>query len=336
MKRFFKTIGYILLALIVLVVALAFILPKKIDTQVTKTIAAPPQYVYNILKNPGLVDNYSAWLEQDPGMQITPTGGQGIGEGYSWTGSNGDTGRAVITNATADQLVTIDLYMGDREEPMTTSYTLSSKGESTDVQLDWHADLPFPVNVMGPVWKYMGKRQFGQTLDNLATLVKKRSGDSQYYGYTMEAVEVGEQYYITTRDKVSMAALQQYYSQALSSVFRLLQEGDVQATGADCALVYGYDSNNSTVDIAAALPVADDVSLPNSNTVILPAAQAISTDYYGNRAESSVAHTAIQEYLADRRLIADVPYVEEYITDVLQEKDPSKWLTRITYRLAGE
>ena len=182
----------------------------------------------------------------------------------------------------------------------------------------------------------MGEKQFAQTLDNLATLVKQRSGDGQYYGYTMETVEVGEQYYIATRDKVSTAALQQYYSQALSSVFRSLQDGNVQATGADCALVYGFDANTNEVDIAAALPVGTEVSLPNSSTIVLPAASAISTDYYGNRAASSIAHKAIQDYLADRKMIADVPYVEEYITDVLVEKDPSKWLTRITYRLAPE
>ncbi len=152
----------------------------------------------------------------------------------------------------------------------------------------------------------------------------------------MEMVEVEEQYYIATRDKVSTAALQQYYSQALSSVFRSLQDANLEATGADCALIYGYDESSYEVDIAAALPVAEDVALPNKNTVILPAARAITTDYYGNRAESGTAHQAIQDYLADRRLIADVPYVESYITDVLQEKDPSKWLTRITYRLAGE
>ena len=33
-------------------------------------------------------------------------------------------------------------------------------------------------------------------------------------------------------------------------------------------------------------------------------------------------------------LLSDVPAVEEYLTDPGQEKDPSKWLTRITYYIA--
>lgn len=336
MKKFFKIVGYILLGLLVLLIVLGIILPKTIDTTITRTIDTQPQYVYNILNNPA-VQSYNAWL-QNGAILTESSKSRGVGSGFSWSSESADSGRSVISASQSPRMVAMDVYMNGDDDPMTTTYQLtpSDDGQQTEVSLDWHVDLGFPINIMGPLWTYMGERQFATTLEGLSDLAMQRAGQGLYAGYEIDQVDVEETYYIANRDKVSRSALQQFYSQNLSGLFRVLQETEVQAVGPDCALVYDLGLDTDRVDMAAALPVSEDLSLPNTTTIVLPQAAAVSTDYYGNRAAALPAHEAIQDYMMDRGLLAQVPYVEEYITDVLTEKDPDKWLTRITYRLAEQ
>jgi len=63
--------------------------------------------------------------------------------------------------------------------------------------------------------------------------------------------------------------------------------------------------------------------------------RALQVDYYGDSSKSSEAHYAIDEYMKDYGLLNDPPIIEENVTDVTQEKDPNKWLTRITYYIAS-
>lgn len=338
MKQFLKIVGYVLLGLLGLLIALGIILPKHIDVALSKDVNVEPQYIYNVLADPSMTTSYNAWTQQAEDMVVTTTQGRGLGSGYSWTTAEGGTGRSEITEAIPSQRIGMSIYQGDSEEPMVTTYDIdpSANGKASTIQFNWHADLGFPKNIMGPLWSYMGKKSFVKTLDNVGDIARKRSEEGVYNGYKIVQSDVAETHYIANRDKVAMAAVQQYYSQALSSVFRTLQDSEVQAIGPDCALIYSYDTDRTQIDIAAALPVAEDMSLPNTSTIVLPQAEAVTTEFYGNRIESAPAHTAITDYLADRGLLPQKPYVEEYVTDVLQEKDPNKWLTRITYRLAGE
>lgn len=325
-----------LLGIVVLLLVLAIILPKEIDVTISKTIDTPPQYIYNILNDPSTTELYNEWVRQGDDMTVTTIGEQGVGSGYEWTSPTMGAGKMIIAESVDDQVVAMDIFMDGDKEPMTATYLLTAAEDerTTVTNIDWHVNLGFPLNVMGPIWSYMGKKQFTTTLENLAVEAKRRAGEGTYFGYQMTQVPAQETYYIANRAKVSTASLQQFYSQNLSGIFRILQDAEVQAVGPDCALIYGYDDTSGEVDIAAALPIAEDLSLPNSATIVLPEAVAVTTDYYGNRADADSAHRAIQTYLSDRRLIAQAPYVEEYVTDVLQEKNPEKWLTRVTYRIA--
>ena len=54
-------------------------------------------------------------------------------------------------------------------------------------------------------------------------------------------------------------------------------------------------------------------------------------DYYGDYDQTGKAHDAMEKYLKDRNILFNPPVVEEYVTDPGEEKDPSKWLTKIIY-----
>jgi effector-binding domain-containing protein len=234
-----------------------------------------------------------------------------------------------IAAAEKNKSVTYNINLESTKDPMTTVYTM----DGSSLEATWDAHIGFPMNVLGPLFSWNVKKTLVSGMNNLVSLANSRHKEGVYNNYQINLVDVPEMYYVTNRSEINSDNIQQFYSQNLSGLFRALQEANVETIGPDCALIYKYDPATMTTDIAAALPVPEDVAIPNCTTVVLPRANAITVDYYGNRAESQPAHDALQAYMQDRELVASVPVIEEYVTDVLEEKDPNKWLTKITYRI---
>lgn len=330
MKKILKIIGYTLLGILVLLVVLGVILPKDLSLSVSQTIAAQPNYIYNVLVDPS-IKGWSDLEKRDSSAIYSYNDLVGKGAGYSWKGDK-ESGRNEIYAVDVNKSVTKHVYFNDDEDPKVNHFVLTPNGEATDVSIDWSGHFGFPKNIMGPFITRKLKAIHKKNLENISKLVAKRK-DAEYRGFNVVSMDVAEEIYIANRSEVNTANVQQYYSQNLSSIFRTLQESNIETIGPDCALIYKFDNKTKQIDIAAALPIGEDIAIPNTTTIILPRANAVSVNFYGNRADSAPAHQAIQEYLRDRKLVAQLPYIEEYVTDVLAEKDPSKWLTKITYRI---
>jgi hypothetical protein len=54
-------------------------------------------------------------------------------------------------------------------------------------------------------------------------------------------------------------------------------------------------------------------------------------EYLGDYAKTGEAHSAMDEYMAEKKLQSIPPVMEEYVTDPVEEPDTAKWLTRILY-----
>ena len=83
--------------------------------------------------------------------------------------------------------------------------------------------------------------------------------------------------------------------------------------------------------MAAAIPVNEEKTIKDLTSITIEDRPAIVVDYYGKYEETGKAHDAIDAYMADHALLMDAPAIEEYLTDPLKEKDPSKWLTKVIY-----
>ncbi len=89
--------------------------------------------------------------------------------------------------------------------------------------------------------------------------------------------------------------------------------------------------------MAAAIPVSQSAQPGKGLELItLPAGKAAQMDYYGGYDGLGKAHEKMEAYLQFRQLTADVPAVEEYVTDPGAEPDASKWLTRLYYPLEAD
>ena len=326
-----KGIGYTLLGVLILLIALGVILPKEYSLQLEKQMGTSPNYIYNVISDPTIKGwNHLEFIDTTATFEFLDKTGKGAG--FSWENEKGKS-RMRIQETEKNTSVTNHVYFYGEEEPKVTTYTLTEEGDGSKLEVEWLGKFDFPYNLMALLVKRKVKSRIEKEFERLENLVIKRAHEGVYRGYLVSPIDVPESIYISNRGEVTEENVEAFYAQNMSTLYRILQDAGVQSTGADCALIYDMNKELKEVDLAAAIPIGEDVSISDANTVILPQANAIQVDYYGSRSQSSLAHQAIREYLEDRGLFAQIPAVEEYVTDVLEEKDPNKWLSKITYRI---
>ena len=162
----------------------------------------------------------------------------------------------------------------------------------------------------------------------------KRAKQKIYKGYKVKDMIMPEKHFILNRQEVKMENIQQFYAQNLGSLFGKAAGAGVEMDGMPSGLFFKWDKENGTTDMAASIPVKEPIAIKGTNSLTIPSGRALQVDYYGDISKSTEANYAIDEYMKDYGLLNDPPIIEEYVTDPTEEKDISKWLTRITYYIA--
>ncbi|NNF36608.1 MAG: hypothetical protein HKN68_21075 [Saprospiraceae bacterium] len=328
-----KRIGWGLLALLVLFLALGIFMSKEIDVSVTREIEVPPQVVYNIANDLTTQTDWNPWLKSDESMELTFSEiTVGEGASYSWTSDQG-IGSQTIKSVIPNQQIDMDVVFDDQEASQ-SPMSFKSTEDGTEVSWAFQGRIGFPYNIMGPFFRRSIKSSCRDGLKLLEGIAEKRWNDDTYLGYEIKVTDLPERNFIIRRDEVKVADMQQFYATNLGSLFQAVQKAGEEMNGMPSGLFYNTTPSNGKIDMAAGIPVEDDISIKDTGTESIPEGEGLEVDYYGDYSGLPTVHKAIEAYMKDRGLIHNAPFIEEYLTDPGQEKDPNKWLTKVYYYLA--
>ncbi len=174
-----KTIAIVLAVIIIAILILAARKPDRFKVQRSASIKAAPEKIFPYLNN---MHNFAAWSpfeKLDPDMKRSYNDvASGKGATYAWEGSGKvGQGRMEIVDETVPSRVVIKL---DFTKPFrasnTVEYTLTAKGDATEVTWAMSGAAPFPariVHVFFDMDSMVGK-DFETGLDNLKNLAEKQ------------------------------------------------------------------------------------------------------------------------------------------------------------------
>ncbi len=327
-----KYILYGILVLIVIALVSAFFLPKEYDFQKSMNVDASNSVVYNLLVN---LENRKYW---DP-IALIPESSFGEGnnhENFEWS-SEEDYLQLKVKSKVKGSNVVLEKKIERESLPDRIQYNLiRTKNKETNITIDYQGRSSWPMNL----FNFFSKRNQSQKIQdefiNLEIVARKRQNDRLYNGYKIVEEIVKEKNFIIKRDEISALALQQFYVQNLGVLFQKVQEAGLQMDGMPSGLFFTNDIGTKSIDMAAAIPVNEEVYISGAESHHINTRSAVVVDYYGDYNKTILAHTAIKSYLVDNNYEVDIPIVEEYVTDPGVEKDPTKWLTKITYYIVGK
>jgi Polyketide cyclase / dehydrase and lipid transport len=179
MKKLLKTIGFLFGILIIAVIILAFVAPKRISITSTQFINAPKQQVFDQIR---FMKNYPKWSpfkQQDPEQKFTisETDGQ-VGASFSWEGvKEKSKGSQKIVALDSNGVVKINCNITEPfQSNPTFNYTLTEKNAGVEIVQDFVAEMPVPSNIFGMLLGLKDKiaATNKQGLDLLKQVVEKK------------------------------------------------------------------------------------------------------------------------------------------------------------------
>jgi carbon monoxide dehydrogenase subunit G len=148
----FRTIAYVVVALIAAILIYAATLPDHFSVQRTVSIKAPPEKILPLITDFHRWDSWSPWEKMDPEMKRTFSGAaNGKGAAYAWQGnSKVGEGRMEIVDVSPPSKITIKLdFLKPFEAHNTAEFALEPKGDSTNVTWTMYGPSPYLAKVMG-------------------------------------------------------------------------------------------------------------------------------------------------------------------------------------------
>jgi effector-binding domain-containing protein len=336
--KFLKPLIFFLLAALAVTIVLSLLMPTRQKIERSITINAPAALIYQQLVKLENFNKYAAWSQQDSTIKYTLTGRDGsVGTSTAWTGDPGISGAGKIEIVLLERNKTIKhklIFTQPKNGTAVSVFTLKETNGLTTVTWNFDLATPRPWNIFNLFYsldKNKGK-DFEESLAMLKTAIEKMNGAAPAKTYNVQLMNFPATTFAMIRQQVKWSDLLSFFEEHLPIVYQEAQNTNASA-GTASGLIYEWDQKNQQADIAAAVPLAAGTKIDNPivQATNIPASKAVFVNYSGAYDKLPDAYNSIHQYLSDNKLKAKIPSIEQYISGPANEKDTSKWLTKIVF-----
>ena len=151
--RFLKRLLGLIVVLVLVLVAVAYVLPRKITVERGVTINAPANTIFPFVNSLKENEKWSPWLDRDPDVQLTYEGPEaGVGNKLTWASDHPQVGSGsnVITASIRNERIETALDFGDMGTAVAW-VTFDAQGDATLVKWGFTADMG-----LNPIARWMG------------------------------------------------------------------------------------------------------------------------------------------------------------------------------------
>ena len=175
--RVVKRILLALVAIVVILVAVAYALPSHYSVARSIDIDAPPSKIYPLVANTRAWKQWSAWNRRDPDMTIVYAGPEsGAGSQWKWHSKSEGDGEMTLTSAEPDRRIGYRLFFPDFNSTASGAMTFNPISPGA-TRVTWTNEGDLGNN---PMMRWMGLamdrmvgNDFAAGLANLKTLATK-------------------------------------------------------------------------------------------------------------------------------------------------------------------
>lgn len=185
--RFVRYFVYTITALLAVLIALAFMLPRQLQVEETARIAGEPAAIYPMINNLRLFNTWSPWQGLDPDMQQTLSGPEaGVGATMAWSSEDPrvGTGRMEIIEAVEDRYIRTALTF-ENDDGAESMIRLEPVGEG-ETEVSWSVDMDLGYN---PAFRYVAlflkgaiAEDYARGLARLKAVVEEGGAPAQMNG----------------------------------------------------------------------------------------------------------------------------------------------------------
>ncbi|MCD8529232.1 MAG: SRPBCC family protein [Chitinophagales bacterium] len=304
---------------------------KEYKVERSIEIDAPQDLVWEQIKYFQNWKSWSPWYASDTAMQWTFKGTDGEPESsYSWESEKSGSGTMTNTGTTEGEQLKYHVLFKKPWESQTDGHLDLSTLDNGKTKVTWAFEgvnkgiMSLFLNMdkmVGPDFE-KGLKLLKEHAEALAKEQPKASALIKTENYSGKT-------FIGIKEETDITGISTFYA---TNFEKIMATGIKMEGGYPSGIYYTWDMENMKTNLAAAIPVASNTQAPvGTEKITLPAGKVLVYDYYGDYENMMKAHEEIEIYMTQNNIEYKGPVLEEYITDPMEEKDPSKWLTKIYY-----
>ncbi len=339
--KLLRTIGLLLLVLLIIVAVLAFIAPTQLNVEKSTVINAPANRIFPLVKSLKEREAWSEWNRtlDDMTTEIIGTDGT-VGAKAVWKSVKGGNGEQEIMAITPNKQVDTKLRFEGRDDA-DASVILESVDGGTKVTWTLASETSRPFNIPFLFSDFGIGESYTKSLGYLKEMTeggRKGSASSlkakaaEQPKYNVQEVDFSGKTFAAIRKKMRMAQAYGFIKTELPLLKLQFDKREITNEGNPCRLIYNWDEAKGNAELAVAIPTEGVTNFGEDySSIKLPSRKAVMMEYYGDHATTKAAHNFIRLYMQDRGLKHVPPIVEEYVTDPEEEPNPAKWLTKVYF-----
>ncbi|MDO9512300.1 MAG: SRPBCC family protein [Bacteroidales bacterium] len=324
-----KTIGIILLAIIVLFLLLCLFLPKDVHTEGSTFIKAPEKVIFEQVNNFRNWEAWSPFAEMDTTIVTTYEGSEaGIGAIMKWTSEKSGNGMQTIVESIPNSFIKTDLDFYDQGKAVSI-FTFSREGDSTKVT--WSTDM---IELSYPFGRFLGLFMNGMMQKMYSSGFAKLTKVAEAIPpIEVEILNLPQRYAIIVKDSAMVYQMDSVMSGMFGELFQYTLKNQLEMAGAPFTIYYSWDDTKPFV-MEAGIPISNIHKINQKgrlNFRVLPPVKVGKAIHFGSYEKTGETHMAIQKYFDQNHVQWEGFPWEVYVTDPIHEADTSKWITEIYY-----
>jgi len=326
-----KRIFLVIVALIILLVIIAFLLPGTYHIVRSTVIRSDKAVIYDLTSNLNKWDVWTPWTKQIDStaiFELVGPDGQ-VGTLRKWDGKVIGNGQMSLTELIPGQLVGYDLSFQHGKYNSKGKLIIESAGDSCKVSWTDEGDLGY-----NPINRYMGLfmgKMLAPDFDKGLAKLKKIAEERKNWPAITEKV-IPEQTVLLVKDSAGPKTYAQVMGKRYGELMNYIKTNKLKIAGYPLAIYLRWDSVTmfSVMDIGIPVEKAEkgkgDIRVEK-----IPAQKMVVANYFGPYDQTASAYRALDQYCKESQKVVSGGPWEVYVTDPSTEKDPMKIQTDILF-----
>jgi effector-binding domain-containing protein len=308
-----------LVAVLIIIAAIGFLLPRNIRVQRSVSIDRPASLIYATVNSFQLFYKWSPWQNLDPNMRQTMEGARdGVGAKLVWSGNDKvGSGSQLITASTADRSVASDIDFG-KMGVAKSAILLEPQGSSTRVT--WTLDVDMGASPIGHYFGLMMDRMIGKDyergLSKLKALVEGMP-NVDLTGFVAEPVELSAVPILVVSETSApdTASISKAYADGYAQIGKFMAKNKLHQSGAPLGI--DGEMTSTAFSFQAGMPI-DRTDVASDGNVRLAqsyAGKALKTTHVGPYDTLGKTYGVFPAYTAAHGYTADGASFSWYVDD---------------------
>jgi effector-binding domain-containing protein len=330
MKTFRKILLW-LLAIVAVLVVIAFLIPGNYKVERSVYIKADKMLVYNLCCDMSQWKVWTTWTKERDSTAVFELVGPAcqVGTMQKWDGKKMGNGQMTITELQPGQLIAYDLEFQNGKYQSKGEMIFEQTGDS--LKVTWIDSGKLGYN---PISRYFGLfmdrmmgPDFEKGLAKLKMIAEERTNWPRIEVTKLDAATV-----ILVRDSAGPKDYEKVMGTGFGELMGFVKANKLASSGYPFAIYHRWDS--ATQFSVFDMGIVVDKTAPAKGRVRvenLPDQKVVMAYYFGAYDKTYSAYTALDKYVKQEGLEEAGGPVEFYVTDPMTEKDTLKWETRIAF-----